>query len=93
MQFVSQITPVLRYPGVICIPGYPRPKVSWWLGEAMVDDSFQEVSSSVLRNSLVIAPVTRAHIHAVLSCRASASPVSVASATVTIDMYREWHLR
>ncbi|XP_063846801.1 hemicentin-2-like isoform X1 [Scylla paramamosain] len=74
--------------------GRPQPKVSWWLSESIIDDSFSSSaggseggSGSVVSNTLIINPLTRAHAHSVLTCKAATAPVAVTTTKVTIDMY------
>ncbi|XP_047490344.1 nephrin-like [Penaeus chinensis] len=67
--------------------GRPSPKVSWWFGDAVIDDSWESVAAGVVSNTLVLTPLTRAQAHSVLTCKAATAPVAVTTATVTIDMY------
>ncbi|KAK8395953.1 hypothetical protein O3P69_005818 [Scylla paramamosain] len=75
--------------------GRPQLKVSWWLSESIIDDSFSSSaggseggSGSVVSNTLIINPLTRAHAHSVLTCKAATAPVAVTTTKVTIDMYQ-----
>ncbi|XP_042885515.1 uncharacterized protein LOC122261794 isoform X4 [Penaeus japonicus] len=67
--------------------GRPSPKVSWWFGDAVIDDSWESVGAGIVSNTLVLTPLTRAQVHSVLTCKAATAPVAITTATVTIDMY------
>ena len=61
--------------------------MSWWVDDAMIDDSWTEVSKGVVSNNLVISPLTRAHAHTVLTCKAAPTVIALSTASVTIDMH------
>ncbi|KZR97634.1 Uncharacterized protein APZ42_007378, partial [Daphnia magna] len=51
--------------------GRPRPEVSWWLDNKLVDHTFIGTSENVVQNVLVIPQLQRHHLHAILRCQAS----------------------
>ena len=51
--------------------GRPRPEVSWWLDDKLVDHTYVGTSENVVQNVLVIQQLERRHLHAVLRCQAS----------------------
>ncbi|XP_057369209.1 synaptogenesis protein syg-2-like [Daphnia carinata] len=51
--------------------GRPRPEVSWWLDNKLVDHTFISPSENVVQNVLVIPQLQRHHLHAILRCQAS----------------------
>ncbi|KAI9559309.1 hypothetical protein GHT06_016098 [Daphnia sinensis] len=51
--------------------GRPRPEVSWWLDNKLVDHTFIGTSENVVQNVLVIPQLQRHHLHAMLRCQAS----------------------
>ncbi|KAK7076363.1 hypothetical protein SK128_023543, partial [Halocaridina rubra] len=67
--------------------GRPQPKVNWWFRESMIDDSSNIDKTGAVTNTLVLNPLTRAHAHSMLVCKAATAAVAVTTAPVTIDMY------
>ncbi|EFX71285.1 hypothetical protein DAPPUDRAFT_60359 [Daphnia pulex] len=51
--------------------GRPRPEVSWWLNDKLVDHTYMATSENVVQNILVIPQLERHHLHAILRCQAS----------------------
>ncbi|XP_046444783.1 hemicentin-1-like isoform X3 [Daphnia pulex] len=51
--------------------GRPRPEVSWWLNDKLVDHTYMATSENVVQNILVIPQLERHHLHAILRCKAS----------------------
>jgi hypothetical protein len=51
--------------------GRPRPEVSWWLNDKLVDHTYIATSENVVQNVLVIPQLERHHLHAVIRCQAS----------------------
>ncbi|XP_046645622.1 synaptogenesis protein syg-2-like isoform X1 [Daphnia pulicaria] len=51
--------------------GRPRPEVSWWLDNKLVDHTYIGTSENVVQNVLVIPQLQRHHLHAILRCQAS----------------------
>jgi hypothetical protein len=51
--------------------GRPRPEVSWWLNDKLVDHTYMATSENVVQNILIIPQLERHHLHAVIRCQAS----------------------
>lgn len=51
--------------------GRPRPEVSWWLDDKLVDHTYVATSENVVQNVLVIQRLERRHLHAQLRCQAA----------------------
>lgn len=83
---------------LFCFAGRPRPEVTWWMEDVMVDDTSISMSEKVVQNVLIIARLERHHLHTRLRCQArninltesytSASNVMVSS--VQIDLNRKY---
>ncbi|KAK3923216.1 Lachesin [Frankliniella fusca] len=71
--------------------GHPRPVVTWWMGDTLLDDAVETKSSSEVINRLRVQSVTREHHNAVLQCRAAPLPGAPAQRRdVQLDVYREY---
>ncbi|XP_069981058.1 synaptogenesis protein syg-2 [Penaeus vannamei] len=67
--------------------GRPRPSVSWFHEESLLDNVSEVKRGEVTTNTLTIAALTRADLYRVLTCQASNSNLSTpVAATVTLDM-------
>ncbi|XP_071518492.1 uncharacterized protein [Panulirus ornatus] len=67
--------------------GWPRPRVTWWHGDSLLDDVVDEVRGQVTRNILVLPSLTREDLHRALTCRASNSNLTPPlTASVSLDM-------
>nr|XP_045606657.1 uncharacterized protein LOC123763553 [Procambarus clarkii] len=67
--------------------GRPRPTVSWYHEESLLDDLIEVKRGEVTSNSLTLPSLTRDFLYRVLTCQASNSNLSVpVAATVTLDM-------
>ncbi|XP_022661283.1 uncharacterized protein LOC111250378 isoform X2 [Varroa destructor] len=71
--------------------GKPRPTLKWLQEGSVIDDSFSfdhvEERNNIVRNSLEIPKLTRAHLLAVLSCQAANNNITAPSQTsVTLDI-------
>jgi hypothetical protein len=51
--------------------GRPRPKVTWFLENTVIDDSYEIRSDGMAVNYLTFPNVGRQHLHARLICQAS----------------------
>ncbi len=67
----SSIWPPVFNKHIIFFKGRPRPEVSWWLDDQLVDHTFVGTSENVVQNVLVIQRLERRHLHAELRCQAS----------------------
>ncbi|EFX71288.1 hypothetical protein DAPPUDRAFT_60346 [Daphnia pulex] len=65
--------------------GRPRPEVSWWLNDKLVDHTYMATSENVVQNILVIPQLERHHLHAILRCQAS-NYFGVHNNTVQLDL-------
>ncbi|OQR71077.1 hypothetical protein BIW11_11219 [Tropilaelaps mercedesae] len=71
--------------------GKPRPTLKWLQEGRVIDDTFSfdhvEERNNIVRNSLEIAKLSRAHLLAVLSCQAANNNITAPSQTsVTLDI-------
>ena len=73
-------------------PGWPAPRVTWWLENALVDDTSERAGDGKVQNVLRLERLERKQLLAVYTCQAAnnqlAAPVSTA---ITLDMNRECH--
>ncbi|XP_057377769.1 uncharacterized protein LOC130699475 [Daphnia carinata] len=70
--------------------GRPRPEVTWWLGEKLVDYTYIATSETVVQNVLVIPKLERRHLHAILRCQAS-NYYFVHNETLSYTVQPYWH--
>ncbi|XP_069940843.1 uncharacterized protein [Cherax quadricarinatus] len=69
------------------IGGHPRPEVTWWHEESLLDDMSEVMTGQVIRNDLSLALLTRSDLNKTLTCQAMNSNLSIPlSKAVTIDM-------
>ncbi|XP_069184081.1 neural cell adhesion molecule 1-like [Procambarus clarkii] len=67
--------------------GEPRPVVTWWEEEALLDDETEVKAGHLTRNVLLLPPLTRSDFNKTLRCQAVNSDLTLPlSDTVTIDM-------
>ncbi|XP_050702989.1 serine/arginine repetitive matrix protein 2-like [Eriocheir sinensis] len=67
--------------------GRPRPKLSWFFEEKLLDDVVEVRRGEITSNTLHLPSLTRNYLYRVLTCQASNSNLSVpVAATVTLDM-------
>jgi len=68
-------------------PGQPRPTVSWYHSDLLLDEVSEEMSEQVTRNALLLPPLTRADLLRSLTCIAFNSNLTEAlTTTVTLDI-------
>ncbi len=62
------------------LSGRPSPKVTWWRGGSLIDETFQVISSDgAIQNTMTVQRLSRADLHAVYTCQASN--------TIQVEMY------
>ncbi|XP_022258822.1 kin of IRRE-like protein 3 [Limulus polyphemus] len=69
------------------IGGKPRPSVTWWKEEILLDDSYTFKPNDVVDNELIITKAKREDLMSVLTCKASNSNITVpGSVSITLDL-------
>ncbi|KAK8748271.1 hypothetical protein OTU49_016399 [Cherax quadricarinatus] len=69
------------------IGGRPRPQVTWWHEESLLDDVSEVMTGQVTRNALFLTRLTRTDLNKTLTCQAVNSNLSIPlSEAVIIDM-------
>ena len=75
------------------IPGRPRPNVTWYLDNTIIDASFERRPDGVTVNHLLFPNVGRQHLNARLVCIASNTNISPPnSRVVVLEVYCEFQL-
>jgi hypothetical protein len=75
------------------LSGRPRPRVTWFLENTIIDDSYTHEANDVTINRLSYPNIGRQHLHARLICQASNTNLTHAQSEVVIlDVNREYSL-
>lgn len=71
--------------------GNPYPAVSWWYRGVLVDSEVESHSGELTSNTVTLPRLTRDDLRAEVTCQASnTNSTPPLSATVSVDMTREW---
>ena len=81
--------------GIICciffLTGIPRPRVTWYLENVVIDDSYEERKDGLTVNTLTFPNVGRQHLNARLVCQASNTNLAPPETKVLIlDINRKY---
>ncbi|XP_014240032.1 nephrin-like [Cimex lectularius] len=75
------------YVTCLSIGGRPLPTVTWWQENALLDDSYDDITEKTVRNVLRVDQIERRHLHAVFTCQSSNNKhISPLTSAVTLDM-------
>ena len=69
---------------VLLFIGKPRPSVTWYLENTVIDDSYEQRSDGLTVNSLTFPNVGRQHLNARLICQASNTKLTLPTSKVLI---------
>jgi hypothetical protein len=73
------------------LSGRPLPRVTWFLENTIIDDSFTHEANGVTTNHLSFPNIGRQHLHSRLICQASNTNLTHAQSEVVIlDVNREY---
>lgn len=73
--------------------GRPPPKVTWWRGGELVDDSYHLITSEgAVQNKMDVSRLTRSDLHAIFTCQASNNNLSEPVTTsVQLEMFCKFY--
>ncbi|KAF2363111.1 CD80-like immunoglobulin C2-set [Trinorchestia longiramus] len=67
--------------------GRPRPTVSWWHEDTLLDSTSEQQGTDVTSNVLLLPPLKRSDLYKILTCQGSNNNLTIPEAsTVTIDV-------
>lgn len=74
-------------------PGRPRPRVTWYLENTVIDDSYEVRPDGIVVNHLNFPNVGRQHLNARLICQAANTNLAPpASKVVILDINRKYFI-
>ncbi|XP_074593430.1 uncharacterized protein LOC141849125 isoform X2 [Brevipalpus obovatus] len=74
---------------LICVTvgGKPRPSLTWWRDDVVIDDSFEYNDKDVTTNQLMIGSLARHYLLSIFTCQAINNNITVPSSTsITLDL-------
>ncbi|XP_074593434.1 uncharacterized protein LOC141849125 isoform X6 [Brevipalpus obovatus] len=80
---------------LICVTvgGKPRPSLTWWRDDVVIDDSFEYNDKDVTTNQLMIGSLARHYLLSIFTCQAINNNITVPSSTsITLDLNHVPHV-